>query len=151
VQSAKKNGEFNIINNFFSFILSTTDSHSFLATIARTLVKEEPDIYKIISIISKSIRLINLRRKKKYINKVILMQYFARDSLQEMFAALSVPMVVSYEQLSLLLRKCFYHYLDHISLTSILTSKRTPIHSKHVHLLKRRRMRSFVGEHMKSR
>ena len=53
-------------------------------------------------------------------------------------------MPVTVAEIALVLRKCLYNFTNEVSLTSILTSKRITIHSKRVHLDKRRKVLNYM-------
>ena len=105
---------------------------------------EEVDLDKIITIFYNIIRLINLKRGRKYINKSILCSYFTEEWLTESIENIENLDEISVQEIALILRKCLYNFINEVSLTSILTSKRITKHSKEVHLSKRRKILNYM-------
>lgn len=81
--SAKKNSESNIINHFFTFFTAKEASSKLVRRAFLTLGKNGLDIERGITLFYNVVRLINLRRGRKYINKAILWSYFSEENLQE--------------------------------------------------------------------
>ena len=104
----------------------------------------EVDLDKIITIFYNIIRLINLKRGRKYINKSILCSYFTEEWLTESIENIENLDEISVKEIALILRKCLYNFINEVSLTSILTSKRITKHSKEVHLSKRRKILNYM-------
>ena len=102
------------------------------------------DTERIKIIIYNIIRVINLKRGRKYINKVILCSYFTEEWLLSEIDNINGQKLISTEEIALVLRKCLYNFTNEVSLTSILTSKRITTHSKRVHLEKRRKVLNYM-------
>ena len=79
--SAKKNSESNIINHFFTYFVLRECSETVVRRAIDSLGKREVDTERVMTIIYNTIRVINLKRGRKYINKVILCGYFTEDWL----------------------------------------------------------------------
>ena len=79
--SAKKNSESNIINHFFTYFVLRDCSETVVRRAIRSLGKPEADTERIMTIVYNIIRVINVKRGRKYINKVILCGYFTEEWL----------------------------------------------------------------------
>ena len=81
--SAKKNSESNIINQFYSFLTHRHNSEKLLRWCLKKMGKSEEDIDFILPIFYQAIRLINIRRGRKYVNVSMLRKLFTPDRLDD--------------------------------------------------------------------
>jgi hypothetical protein len=97
-----------------------------------------------------TIRLINAKRGRKYVNVSMFLKFFTQDEfslyLSEMREKIEQLDYLSVEELCEIFRRCAKYYLREVSVSAILTSKRISIVSKEEHLKKRRRiLRTILG------
>jgi len=77
--SAKKNSESNIINQFYSFFGSREKSEKIVERCCKLMGKRPEHLEKIFSLFYFSIRLINSKRGRKYVNVAMFLKFFNPD------------------------------------------------------------------------
>lgn len=142
--SARKNSESNIINHFFSYFCNRECSEYQLRRTVLSLGRPEEQTEKISAVLYNILKVINLKRGRRYINKIILAAYFSQEGLRrdlpDLVAKIEALPCLTLDEACLLLRKCFSLFIREVCLTSILTSKRISTSSKAAHLQKRRKI-----------
>jgi len=76
ILSAKKNSESNIINQFYSFFGSREKSERIVARCCNLMSKSNEQIEKILPIFYTTIRFINAKRGRKYVNVSLFLKFF---------------------------------------------------------------------------
>lgn len=97
-----------------------------------------------------TIRFINAKRGRKYVNISMFLKLFTEEELgeylSEMREILRELEYLSLGELCEIFRRCAKYYLREVSMSAILTSKRISLVSKEEHLKKRRKvLRSVMG------
>lgn len=105
------------------------------------LGRSKEQIEKIVSTFYLTIRLINSKRGRKYVNAAMLLRFFAaREFLEYLPEMKEGAEFVSVEELCGIFRRCAKYYLKEVSVSAILTSKRISAASKKEHLKKLRKI-----------
>jgi hypothetical protein len=150
ILSAKKNSESNIINQFYSFFSSREKSERIVEKCALMLGKSPLQLESILTTFYATIRFINAKRGRKYVNVSMFMKFFTEEDfgeyLSEMLDKIQQLDHLSLGELCEIFRRCAKYYLKEVSINAILTSKRISVVSKEEHLKKRRKvLRTVMG------
>ena len=92
------------------------------------------------------VRIINLKRGRKYINRYSISAYFTPEGLKarlpKIEEKLSEVGCISLEELALLFRTVVTSFINNVSINAILTSKRVSLIAKKEHLIRRRKVKA---------
>lgn len=83
LESAKKNSESNIINQFFSYFSCRSQSEEIVEKAILVSVRKIEELQKIISIFYNIMKCMSLQRIKKYVNKKTLLNIFAKENIEK--------------------------------------------------------------------
>lgn len=144
LESAKKNSESNLVNQLLAFLNNTQVSQKLVNSAIRRVKRKGCSEQKIRVIFYNVVRLLNLKRGRKYVNRHTLMQYYTPESFLEYVPkikeACSEPDSLSLEDLCRLFRMITYTFLKENSVISVLTSRRISSVARLDHLRRRRKV-----------
>ena len=96
--------------------------------------KSHEDAEKILSLFYTTIRYINAKRGRKYVNAAMLLKFFSPEEfgnyLSEFKGKVEECSYVNLTELCEIFRRCTTYFLKNVSVSAILTSKRISIISK---------------------
>ena len=86
VESAKKNCESNLVNQFLSYFSSLSNSSTLIHKALRTMNLEKALIEKkhleqVMAFFYKQVSIVNSRKERRYVNKAFLQNYFMEIKL----------------------------------------------------------------------
>ena len=115
------------------------------------LSKTQEETDKILPLFYNSIRYINAKRGRKYVNAALLVKFFTPEEfgayLPEFQDKVGSSGVLTLSELCEIFRRCTMYFLKNVSVSAILTSKRISLVSKEEHLKKRRKVQHSVLDH----
>lgn len=136
VESARKNGELNIINQFFSFYKNRGKSERAVATLLQQC--DSPLTPQTFDQVYSVMQLLTSRKGRKYINLNQFLNLFAPDRLREYFPHLEDHLmshqVFTLPSLCRFLKRSVFYYLQHVCLPAVLTSRRIVGAARKIHL-----------------
>lgn len=144
LQSAKKNSESNLVNQLLGFLSSQERSQPIVDRAIGQLGKSLAQVQQLRPIFYNTVRMVNLRRGRKYVNSSSLLACSRPAQLAAFLPQLQDKLaetgLITMEELCLVFRKACFQLVRECSISAILTSRRITAGARAEHLVRRRRV-----------